>query len=186
MTFLLFKFVCVYTSILYKFIILIIQYIYLFRPFYRIGPKSELETSWKKFIFLINFMYANCIISKVISMVHISSCAVNSHILFLESFGIFVLSPNLSLPKNSNNNLIWTVKFNSIQDYLYSVFHDTIVAKQLYRKSSFYNRFIYFRILIFWTYGKMLLILYILWGPPRGCIISSQVFGHLGSRLKLV
>ncbi len=74
----------------------------------------------------------------------------------------------MSLPKNSNNNLIWTVKFNSIQDYLYSVFHDTIVAKQLYRKSSFYNRFIYFRILIYLTYGKMLLILYILWGPARG------------------
>ncbi len=31
---------------------------------------------------------------------------------------------------------------------------------------------------MYWTYGKMLLILYILWGVG---IISSQVFGHLGS-----
>ncbi len=30
----------------------------------------------------------------------------------------------------------------SIQDYLYSTFHDTIVTKQLYRELSFYNRFI--------------------------------------------
>ncbi len=29
--------------------------------------------------------------------------------------------------------------FNSIQDYLYSFFHETIVAKQLYRKWIFYN-----------------------------------------------
>ncbi len=48
-------------------------------------------------------MYENCIISKV----HISSnCAVNSHIVFSESLGIFVLSPNLSQLKHSNNNLI--------------------------------------------------------------------------------
>ncbi len=66
----------------------------IYGPFYRIGPKSELEKIC---------MYANCIIFKV----HISSnCAVNSHIVFSESFGIFVLSPNLSLPKHSNNNLI--------------------------------------------------------------------------------
>ncbi len=31
---------------------------------------------------------------------------------------------------------------------------------------------------MYWTYGKMLLILYIIWGVG---IISSQVFGHLGS-----
>ncbi len=30
---------------------------------------------------------------------------------------------------------------NSIQVYLYSAFYDTIVAKQLYRKLSFYNIF---------------------------------------------
>ncbi len=29
------------------------------------------------------------------------------------------------------------LEFNSIQDYLYSAFYDTIVAKQLYRKLSF-------------------------------------------------
>ncbi len=29
--------------------------------------------------------------------------------------------------------------FNSIQVYLYSAFYDTIVAKQIYRKLSFYN-----------------------------------------------
>ncbi len=32
--------------------------------------------------------------------------------------------------------------FNSIQVYLYSAYYDTIVAKQLYRKLSFYNIFI--------------------------------------------
>ncbi len=37
------------------------------------------------------------------------------------------------------------IQFNSIQDYLYSDFYDTVVAKQLYRKLSFYNRFIYCR-----------------------------------------
>ncbi len=48
-------------------------------------------------------MYANYIICKV----HISSsCAVNSHIIFSESVGIFALSPNLSLLKHSNHNLI--------------------------------------------------------------------------------
>ncbi len=31
------------------------------------------------------------------------------------------------------------IQFNSIQDYLYSAFYETIVAKQLYRKFSFYN-----------------------------------------------
>ncbi len=51
----------------------------------------------------INIIYASWIISKV----HISgNCAVNSHNLFSESFGIFVLSPNSSLPKYRNNNLI--------------------------------------------------------------------------------
>ncbi len=42
---------------------------------------------------------------------------------------------------------------HSIQDYLYSAFYDTIIAKQLYRKLSFYNRFIYCRNLIYLTYG---------------------------------
>ncbi len=69
-------------------------------------------------------------------------------------------------------------QINSNQDYLYSAFHETIVAKQLYRKLRFYNRFIYCRNLIYLTYGKIWLILYILWGVG---IISSQVFGHLGS-----
>ncbi len=65
----------------------------------------------------------------------------------------------------------------SIQDYLYSVFHDTLVTK-LYRKLSFYNRFIYCRNLLYLTYGNIWLILYIVWGVV---IISSQVFGHLRS-----
>ncbi len=47
------------------------------------------------------------------------------------------------------------IQFNSIQDYLYSAFHETIVAKQLYRKLRFYNTFIYCRILIYLTYGKI-------------------------------
>ncbi len=50
--------------------------------------------------------------------------------------------------------------FNSIQDYLYSTFYDTIVAKQLCGKLSFYNRFINCRNLTYLTYGKMWLILY--------------------------
>ncbi len=44
------------------------------------------------------------------------------------------------------------IRFYSIQDYLYSDFHKTIAAKQLYRKLSFYNRFIYCRNLINLTY----------------------------------
>ncbi len=77
--------------------------------------------------------------------------------------------------------------FNSIQDYLYSAFYDTIVAKQLYRKLRFYSRFIYCRNVTYLTYGKMWLILYTVWGLAssevlRGfVIISSHVFGHLRS-----
>ncbi len=76
---------------------------------------------------------------------------------------------------------------NSIQDYLYSAFYDTIVAKQLYRKLSFYNRCIYCRNVIYLTYGKIWLILDTLCGLAssevlRGVgIISSRVFGHLRS-----
>ncbi len=66
----------------------------------------------------------------------------------------------------------------SIQDYLYSAFCDTIVAKQFYRKLSFYNRFIYCRNLINVTRGAIWFILYTVWGVG---IISSQVFGHLRS-----
>ncbi len=75
----------------------------------------------------------------------------------------------------------------SIQDYLYSAFHNTIVAKQLYRKLSLYNRFIYCRNVIYLTFGKIWLILYTVWELAssevlRGVgIISSQVFGHLRS-----
>ncbi len=66
--------------------------------------------------------------------------------------------------------------------YLYSAFYDTIVAKQLYRKLSFYNIFIYCRNIIYLTYGNIWLIQYnrwwlasteVLWGVD---IISSQVF----------
>ncbi len=53
------------------------------------------------------------------------------------------------------------IQFNSIQDYLYSAVHDTIVAELLYRNLSFYNRFIYCRNLTYLTYGKLWLILYI-------------------------
>ncbi len=53
---------------------------------------------------------------------------------------------------------------NSIQDYLYGAFYDTIVAKQLYRKLHFCDRFIHFRNLIYLTYGKIRLILYTVWG----------------------
>ncbi len=47
--------------------------------------------------------------------------------------------------------------YNSIQIqvYLYSAFYNTIVAKQLYRKLSFYNIFIYRRNLIYLTFGKI-------------------------------
>ncbi len=50
--------------------------------------------------------------------------------------------------------------FISIQDYLYSAFHKTIIAKQLYRKLSFYNKFIYCRNLMYLTYDKIWLIVY--------------------------
>ncbi len=33
------------------------------------------------------------------------------------------------------------IQLHSIQKYLYSAFHETIVAKQIYKKLSFYNRF---------------------------------------------
>ncbi len=59
-----------------------------------------------------------------------------------------------------------------------SAFYDTIVAKQLYWKLRFYNRFIYCRNLIYLTCDTIWLILYIVWGVG---IIFSQVFGHLGS-----
>ncbi len=73
--------------------------------------------------------------------------------------------------------------FNSIQDYLYSAFYDTIIAKQLYRKLSFYNRFIHCRNLIYLTYGKIVLILYTVWGisdhlkawlPTEACVIPNS------------
>ncbi len=63
---------------------------------------------------------------------------------------------------------IWILLFvgrkYSIQDYLYSAFHDTIIAKQLYRKLRFYNRFIYCRNFIYLINDKIVLILYIFWG----------------------
>ncbi len=59
------------------------------------------------------------------------------------------------------------IEASSIQDDLYSAFHNN--AKQLYRK---------LRNLIYLTYGKFWLILYIVWGVG---IVSSQVFGHLRS-----
>ncbi len=77
--------------------------------------------------------------------------------------------------------------FNSIQDNLYSAFYDIIVAKQLCRKWSFYNRFIYCRNLIYLIYGKIWFILYAVWGLASSevlwgvGIISSRVFGHLRS-----
>ncbi len=67
-------------------------------------------------------------------------------------------------------SIVFTGSFNSIQDYLYSAFHDTIIAKQLYRKLSFYKRCIYRINLIYLTYGNIWLILYIFWGVG---IISS-------------
>ncbi len=76
----------------------------------------------------------------------------------------------------------------SFQDNLYSAFYDTIVAKQLYMKWSYYNIFIYCRNLIYLTYGKLWLILYIVWGWASSEVIwgvgifSSQVFeDHLRS-----
>ncbi len=73
----------------------------------------------------------------------------------------------------------------SIQYYLYSFSYDTIIAKQLYRKLSFCNRFIYRRNLIYLTYGKTWLILYTVWGLASSeffwgvGIISYQMFGYL-------
>ncbi len=75
----------------------------------------------------------------------------------------------------------------SIQNYLYSAFYDTIVAKQLYRKLRFYNRFIDCRNLIYLPCGKIWLILYTVWWLASSevlcgvVIVSSQVFSHLRS-----
>ncbi len=96
--------------------------------------------------------------------------------------GVFKLGIVENLREKMSAVNVWTnelilMKY-SIQDYLYRAFHETIIVKQLYRKLSFYNRFIYYRNLIYLTYGKIWLILYILWGVG---IISSQMFGHLGS-----
>ncbi len=52
-------------------------------------------------------------------------------------------------------------QFNSIQVYLYSAFYDTIIAKQLYRKLSFYSIFIYCRNLIYLNLWQNLVILYV-------------------------
>ncbi len=59
----------------------------------------------------------------------------------------------------------------SIQDYLCSASHDTIIAKQLYGK---FNRFIYCRNFRYLTYGKIWLILYIVWGVVLRCSVISD------------
>ncbi len=85
--------------------------------------------------------------------------------LYISIFSVLIFI-RLSLLKCSTFNALHflTIQLNSIQDYLYRAFHETIVAKQLYIKLSFYNRFIYSRNLIYVTYGKMWLILYTVWG----------------------
>ncbi len=62
-----------------------------------------------------------------------------------------------------------------------------LLQKQLYRKLSFYNRFIYCRNLIYLTYGKMWLIQYTVWGLASSLLRCSVISDHLsvGSRLKL-
>ncbi len=50
----------------------------------------------------------------------------------------------------------------SIQDYLYRAFYDTIIVKQLYRKLSLFNRFIYCRNLIHLTYIQIIIIIIII------------------------
>ncbi len=64
--------------------------------------------------------------------------------IFMHKFGfasglfflLMVMFGQVSLPKNEIENS-GPRSFNSIQDYLYSAFYDTIVAKQLHRKFSF-------------------------------------------------
>jgi len=92
--------------------------------------------------------------NKTINRIKVDPCDGDSYgrpsVFFLVLFGcLFFL--NFTEPLDH--------KLNSIQDYLYSAFHDTIVAKQLYRKLSFYNRFIYCRNLIYLTSDKIWLIL---------------------------
>ncbi len=86
--------------------------------------------------------------------------------------------------KMSERGASWfnSIKVNSIKitkHYLYSAFYDTIAAKQLYRKCSFCNRFIFCRNLvnIFNLRQNLVNSVYCL----RVWIISSQVFGHLRS-----
>ncbi len=77
----------------------------------------------------------------------------------------------LSWPSANVRTVFIFWSFYSIQVYLYSAFYDTIVAKQLYRKLSFYNICIYCRNLIYLTkFGNSVCCLRvgILWGPLRG------------------
>ncbi len=83
------------------------------------------------------------------------------------------------------NSQVWTEQ-EPEQGVVYSVyvlcivyvfvyrFYDKIVANQLYMKLSFYNRFIYCRNLIYLTYGKMWLILYIVWGLASSEFLNNN------------
>ncbi len=57
--------------------------------------------------------------------------------------------------EQKNKLLIYNNNNNSIQDYLYSAFYNTIISKQLYRKLSFHDIFRYYRNLTYLTYGKI-------------------------------
>ncbi len=62
---------------------------------------------------------------------------------------------------------------------MYSAYYDTIIAKQLYSKLSYYNIFIYCRNLIHLTYSKKKINS--IYRPNGSASVSSQVFGHLRS-----
>ncbi len=80
-------------------------------------------------------------------------------------------------PRRGGNS-DFAIQFNSIQDYLYSAFHDTIVAKQFYIKLSFYNRFIYCRNLIYLTYDKIWLCIL---SEGLVCVREKETGSHLST-----
>ncbi len=53
---------------------------------------------------------------------------------------IFFLYFSCTEAEISTSAALTTHFYNSIHDYLYSAFYDTIVAKQLYRKLRFYQK----------------------------------------------
>ncbi len=115
----------------------------------------------KKLTLMTGFVVQSHIYDTVVVRFHWWFQIWNLIVGLVTSFGEFDVSPfkeigaALACPRGISKMAAKWHDFNSIQVYLYSAFYDTIVAKQLYRKLSFYNIFIYCRNLIYLTYGKI-------------------------------